>query len=130
MNDNTPSNADIVQVRLTLDVAYCLNGEAMAEMVSHLQQVCVYAIGNGMLTGNTSAEVEDYRIDVSIPTPPLSEDEIAQYIRQRIEDGSLLAEDVPTRLARYGLMKPDDFVSEMRERMDMTLVNGIHGAAS
>lgn len=130
MNDNTPTNANIVQVRLTLDVAYCLNGEAMAVMVSHLQQVFVYAIGNGMLTGNTSAEVEDYRIDVSIPTPPLSEDEIAQYMRQRIEDGSLLAEDVPTRLARYGLMKPDDFVSEMRERMDMTLDNGIHGASS
>ncbi|MUI72518.1 hypothetical protein GNQ44_33390 [Pseudomonas aeruginosa] len=45
------------------------------------------------------------------------ETEIASFMRQRIEDGNLGAEDIPVRLARYGLMVPEAFVSEMRERM-------------
>ncbi|EZO23261.1 hypothetical protein [Pseudomonas aeruginosa] len=45
------------------------------------------------------------------------EAEIADFLRQRIEDGNLDAEDIPVRLARYGLMAPEAFVNEMRERM-------------
>ena len=47
------------------------------------------------------------------------EAEIADFLRQRIEDGNLNAEDIPLRLARYGLMDPEAFAAEMRERMDM-----------
>ncbi|MBO9356021.1 hypothetical protein GG851_18695 [Bordetella petrii] len=47
------------------------------------------------------------------------EAEIADCLRQRIEDGNLNAEDIPLRLARYGLMAPEAFVAEMRERMGM-----------
>ncbi|HDR8947395.1 TPA: hypothetical protein QDA71_004427 [Burkholderia vietnamiensis] len=65
--------------------------------------------------------MDEYTIDVSVPPAPLSEAEIADFMRLRIEDGNLAAEDIPTRLARYGLMAPDDFVSEMRERMETTL---------
>lgn len=118
MNTNTQPTTDTVRVRLTLDVAYLLNGESSAEMIARLQQMCEHAIGNGMLTGYTAAEVETYSIEVSIPPHPLSEGEIAGYMRQRIGDGYLLAEEIPMRLARYGLMEPDDFVSEMRERME------------
>ncbi|MBN0502680.1 hypothetical protein JTM44_35915, partial [Pseudomonas aeruginosa] len=45
--------------------------------------------------------------------------EIASFMRQRIEDGNLNAEDIPVRLARYGLMAPEAFADEMRERMGM-----------
>ena len=47
----------------------------------------------------------------------LSEDEIADFLCRRIENGELAAEDIPVRLARYGLMQPLAFVEEMRERM-------------
>ncbi len=47
------------------------------------------------------------------------EAEIAAYMQQRIEDGDLGAEDFPVRLARYGLMAPEAFADEMRERMGM-----------
>ena len=36
---------------------------------------------------------------------------------QRIENGDLALEDLPVRLAQYGLMEPNAFVDEMRERM-------------
>lgn len=108
-----------VKVRLTLDVAYVLNGEVAGDLVARLYLMCERAVGNGLLTGDTVAEVEEYAIDVSLPREPLPEDEIADFLRQRIEDGTLAAEDIPVRLARYGLMAPDAFVAEMRERMEM-----------
>lgn len=108
-----------VKVRLTLDVAYILNGEVAGDLVARLYLMCERALGNGLLTGDTAAEVEEYAIDVSLPREPLSEDEIADFLRQRIEDGNLAAEDIPVRLARYGLMAPDAFAAEMRERMEM-----------
>ena len=38
--------------------------------------------------------------------------------------GDLALEDIPVRLARYGLMEPNAFVDEMRERMELaTKVN-------
>jgi hypothetical protein len=42
---------------------------------------------------------------------------------QRIENGELTLEDIPIRLARYGLMEPSAFVDEMRERMELAQEN-------
>ncbi|AOX26683.1 MAG: hypothetical protein A2W79_21120 [Pseudomonadales bacterium RIFCSPLOWO2_12_60_38] len=53
----------------------------------------------------------------AIDTQRKLEAEIADFLRQRIEDGNLDAEDIPVRLARYGLMAPEAFLAEMRERM-------------
>ena len=54
-----------------------------------------------------------------IQTERPSEDELAGVMLQRIENGDLALEDIPVRLARYGLMEPNAFVDEMRERMEM-----------
>lgn len=111
--------SETVTVRLTLDVAYSLNGENATEMVSRLRKMCERAIGEGMLTGETDAEVEEYSMDAVIQPEPLSEDELASFMLQRIENGDLALEDIPVRLARYGLMEPNAFVDEMRERMEL-----------
>ncbi|MGV4935305.1 hypothetical protein ACVCGZ_05750 [Serratia nematodiphila] len=123
MNTNTQATSEIVNARLTLDVTYLLNGEPVLEMLERLRGLCERAIGEGMLTGETAAEVDTWSIDASLsPSAVVSEAheaEIAAFIRQRIEDGNLDAEDIPARIVRYGLMAPEAFVSEMRERMDM-----------
>jgi len=36
----------------------------------------------------------------------------------RIESGDLAVEDIPLRLARYGLMDPVAFQNEMQERIE------------
>ena len=108
-----------VKVRLTLDVTYSLNGENATEMVGRLRKMCERAIGEGMLTGETDAEAEEYSMDAAIQPEPLSEDELADFMLQRIENGDLALEDIPVRLARYGLMEPNAFVHEMRERMEL-----------
>jgi hypothetical protein len=113
------SPKETATVRLTLDVTYSLNGETPEKMASLLRNMCERAIGEGMLTGYTEAEVDEYSMDVKIRPESLDEDEVAAFMLQRIEDGNLSLEDIPVRLARYGLMEPDDFVAEMRERMEV-----------
>uniref|UniRef100_UPI00104E67CB hypothetical protein n=2 Tax=Pseudomonadota TaxID=1224 RepID=UPI00104E67CB len=123
MNTHTQTTHEVANARLTLDVAYLLNDEAAPEMLARLRGMCERAIGEGLLTGDTAAEVDAWSIDVSVAQPATDRDaleaEIAAFMQQRIEDGGLDAEDIPVRLARYGLMASDAFVAEMRERMDM-----------
>lgn len=107
-----------VRIRLVLDVAYNLNGEAADAMIQRLQDMCMYAIGNGMLTGESEAEVENYSINAKRLPEPLDEDVLAGFMLERIENGALGVEEIPLRLARYGLMEPEDFIDEMRERME------------
>jgi hypothetical protein len=55
-----------LQVRLTLDVTYSLNGENAQDMVWRLERMCERAIGEGMLTGETAAEVDTVSMDVIV----------------------------------------------------------------
>ena len=115
---------DIATVRLTLDVTYELNGVSVAEMASRLRKMCERAVGEGTLTGETAAEVEKYSIETATQTEAPSEDELAEFMLERIDSGSLSLEDIPMRLARYGLMEPSAFIDEMRERMDLANEEG------
>lgn len=108
---------ELVNVRLTLDVTYDLNGENAVEMLRNLELMCQRAIGNGMLTGESDAEVESYEVKVFVKPKPLDEDELTGFMLQRIESGDLSLEDIPNRLARFGLMEPNVFIDEMHERM-------------
>lgn len=107
-----------VQLRLTLDVTYDLNGENATEMVSRLRKMCERAIGEGMLTGSSDAEVDEYSMEVEIMPEVLPEEDIADLMLRRIESGDLDLGDIPDRLAHYGLMEPQTFLAEMRERLE------------
>lgn len=123
MNLESDATPEGVKARLTLDVSYVLNGEHFDDLVIHLHQQCRRAIGQGLLTGSTAAEVDTWSMDVRVLPSQAEGDalqaEIAAFMQQRIEDGDLAAEDIPARLARYGLMDPEAFAAEMRERMEM-----------
>lgn len=105
-------------VRLTVDVTYDLNGETVAVMVQQLEGMVDYAMDNGMLTGSTAAAVKVHSVKTAILQAPLSESDLADFMLRRIENQQIAPEDIPVRLARYGLMDPADFVTEMRERME------------
>lgn len=108
MNTHTQTTPEVVNARLTLDVAYLLNGEVASDMLARLRGMCERAIGEGLLTGETAAEVDTWSIDVAaVPSKSdrdVLEAQIAAFMQQRIEDGNLGAEDISVRLARYGLM--------------------------
>lgn len=118
MIDRIHPGSDALSVRVMLNVTYQLNGEPSTEMVKRLQQMVQHAVGNGMLTGDTAAEVEGYEVNVPIEPDPLAEAEIAWFMQERIREDELSLDDIPARLARYRLMEPDAFISEMRERME------------
>ena len=121
MNPDTHTLPESVNVRLTLDMTYVLNGEDRDNVLIRLHKRCERAIEDGLFTGGKDAKVDTWWIDIDTPPSKAEsaalEVEIASYMRQRIEDGNLDAEDLPARLARYGLMAPEAFVYEMRERM-------------
>jgi hypothetical protein len=126
MNDDATLSTDTARLRLTLDVSYRLNGESPGAMAGFLRRCVDFALANGLLTGESAAEVADCACDVSVtpPAPPAAgldvlEAEIAAFMRQRMMDGDLPAEDIPLRLARYGLMAPGDFIDEIGERREM-----------
>ena len=107
---------DQVTMMLHLEVSYKLNGHSPDAMKANLEQMVGSAIGDGMLTGSTAAEVNAHKFRVHQVTD-LDEDELTEFISDRCENGAFSIEDLPRRLARYGMMPPGDFISEMDERM-------------
>lgn len=59
-------------------------------------------------------------LDEEVKTPALDEEALASFMLNRIESGDLLLEDIPRRLARYGMMDPADFLAEMEERIQQS----------
>lgn len=102
---------------LTLDVTYALNGQNLDDLKEFLDNGIRRAIGDGLLADYAEAEVEVYAADVRVVPESLTEATIARLMARRIETGELAVKDIPTRLARYGLMNPNAFIEEMRERM-------------
>lgn len=117
MSENT-SQPEIITLRLTMDVTYNLHGENANNLADRLKEMSERAVLEGMLTGTTNAEINDYSMSAVIKQEPVSEDEIAQYMLNRIENGNLALEEIPVRLARYGTMEPNDFFKDMRERIN------------
>lgn len=114
---------DVERVRLVMDVTYKLNGETAQEMAARLLSMCRRAIGEGLLTGETDAEVEDYSISAKA-RPDLDEEATTEFLMTRMLNGDLRLEEIPSRMARYGLMEPGEFAEEMLERMEMSKGEG------
>ncbi len=55
----------VTVVRLTLEVAYDLNGTPLEVLTGQLNQVVENAYANGLLTGGTEAEVIEHRHHIS-----------------------------------------------------------------
>lgn len=108
---------NVGQVCLTLNVTYTLNGERVEHLKGLLENGIQRAIGDGLLTGHAAAEVDVYSVDAAVIEDALDLKTLTRLTALRIESGALALEDIPKRLAQYGLMSPGAFVAEMRERL-------------
>lgn len=103
-------------IRLTIDVEYAGKDEESNAMRAHLAGICERALCDHLSDGQTKV-LKRFAIKTTLPPQPLSANEVADFMRKRIEDSALHLDDIPDALARYGLMQPDNFIEEMRERM-------------
>lgn len=75
---NVSKNPDIVTLRLTLDVTYDLKGESITAPRVLLCDLVKHALANGMLSGNTKIEVNDFATEITqisaIPGDGMSDD--------------------------------------------------------
>lgn len=114
------------RARIVLDLS-CLGGGASAK--------AVLAAVSGRIRDVLEKEFKATRLGPvvsldsvrAIPVVDCAPDKIEALMRSRIEDGALAAEDLPSRLTRYGLMDPADFVAEMKERMELAKASGAEG---
>ncbi len=104
---------------LTLTVDYSPNGEQLSDLRSRLMRMIERAVGEGLLTGEGPAEVEEYSYRVEALGDQPSQEEIQEYFQSRIDSGNFDPADTAKLMARYGAMIPEFFFAEMAERMEM-----------
>jgi hypothetical protein len=102
---------------LTIEMELALNGESEKATLQRLMDAGMHLFSKGFITGDGPAEVERHEIKAAI-VEPVDEDKIADFVLGQIESGALPLEDIPNRLVRHGLMNPQDFIAEMKERMN------------
>lgn len=108
----------ITAMRLTLDIEYKLKGLSPVQMRNILNHVIQTAVGNGLLTSDTNAEVETWSSDVCIVPKAPSEEDMVDYFNQRVADGNMDIKDLVMKAVRSGMQEMPSFVDEMRERMN------------
>lgn len=106
-----------VTVKVVIEATYHPSGLNIDAMVSDLTARIGAAVGGGLLTGDSSVIVDRWDVKAKIVPDQITEDELTTFMANRIDEQDLLPEDIPRRLARYGLMEPETFINEMRERM-------------
>lgn len=118
--EDDDNEGSVLQVRAVIDVTYLLNGHTPDELLNHLHAMLEDFAGGGGLTGATDCTVDQWSVEADVREPILTECEVETLMRQRMESGDISLSDIPGRLARYGLMEPQVFSAEMRERLQMT----------
>lgn len=121
MSDNSPQGEDTGCFRVTLDIVLRMDDRGPQEIKSLLTEICEKGFSEGSQALYLDVKTRSLNVDV-LPAP-LSEEEVAAFMQRRIENGDLLAEDVATRLARYGLMERSAFITEMAERMESSALD-------
>ena len=102
-------------IHLDLTIHYELNDVAVEELKKALHAEVERAIGNGLLTADTGAVVEEYSMDAEI-NPDQHREHITSHFQTRLETGNLPAETIAAKMAEYGLTPVGDFIDEMQER--------------
>lgn len=114
------SQTKTTNITLEVSAEIDLNGLSIEDLERHLHAALSRAIGNGLLTGDTQAEVEQYSATVNVDRHSAHEARIYQFLQDQIEGGHLDAASMATRITRYGLMLPSDFIAEMDERAELS----------
>lgn len=118
----TPQPSDFAHVRFTLDAVIKAEGENHEYLAQRLNSAFGQAIGNGAITGDSAATVEEFSAKttlLSTEAAALDEDDVTKWLASQIEDGNMDVERLPLLMARYALTDPAEMRSELAERMGL-----------
>jgi len=109
----------LVDFRLALTVSYNPNDTDPAALQSNLAGLVDYAVETGQLTGDTAAEVEDYKCQVERADAlrELDPSDVEAFLSDQVESGALSIESLISTMVRFGFEDPAKFAGEMAERM-------------
>lgn len=108
------------RLRIVLDVSYDLEGMTPEELQALVTRNLEHAIGNGLLTGDCPALVDEWDLKVSSVSDEaasLDQEEVADWIAGQVESGSVNPEQIPAMLARYALTDSTEMREELAVRM-------------
>lgn len=96
--------------RISLEVSadIDLNSTTEKELEAHMQAALARAIGDGLLTGHTSAEVDSYSASINVENPQ-TRALLARCIAYALEEKNLSLDEPENTLVHFGLMLPSDF---------------------
>lgn len=109
-----------VVVGIEVDADLC--GVRKEDYVEGLRARLDRAVGNGLLTGDTPVEVDQWEVRIEQlgkQERALSEGRVEAWFRDLLESGSMSAEDVPRLMARYALSSAEAARAELVERMGL-----------
>lgn len=116
------STVDALKVVVLMEVGARLGGLDKGEFMEALNHRLGWAVGDGLLTGNSEVEVDTWGIEIKAlegPEKDLTESAVEEWVRGLMESGSMRLEDVPKLLARYALASAESARAEIAERMGL-----------
>jgi hypothetical protein len=116
MTTNTKNEKTAVRLRIVIDVEYKPTERPVSQIVEDLEIAVKSAIVDDGLLTTGILSIDSHQVAIKEAIGDMDEDDLTTLMSDRIESGDLAVEDIPNRLARYGLMDPVDFVNEMVER--------------
>jgi hypothetical protein len=117
--------SDKVKVVVSLEAAVDLRGIDEKRLLAGLEQRVIWAVGDGLLTGDSEVEVDEWKLKaeaLDAEEAGLSQESVEVWFRDLMESGALSLEDVPKMLARYALSSEASARAELAERMGLAEV--------
>ena len=101
-------------IRLVLDLTY--EEDSPVELVTAtLHRNISQALNSGLL--DLGVQIEQYDFGIEPKNTQISEIELISLMAERLVNGDIDPDDIPSRLVQFGLLDPVSFVNEMEERM-------------
>ena len=105
---------------LDFSISYELDGERPEVLNAMLESAAQHLPSNGLITGGTQAVISEHVIKVlpmSEAAANLEDEQVATFLLDQIESGSLKLEVLVSQMVRLALTHPAEARAEFAERM-------------
>lgn len=121
MTKDETTQLDQATIHLTINVVLDAYGEDHDYLAQRMNSNISRAVfGNGLISGDTEAEVASHEFKTALLTPQaaaLDQALVTQWITQQIKSGAIIKDELPAMLARFALADPAEIREEIAAQM-------------